>query len=406
MRMYVNNAKSHSQAIRVIHDFLRQNENTRAYYNKDMKDYLEAFELKAKKGYFEELKDVSLFYCTGTDSAGFNLYVRFRGSTRNENVHQKMATAIGPWSIGAEMGHFLLLLICYRYNISVGRKRNAEHDFGHPWLQFIDHVQTRIQQIYNCIIYPRHFNLHSFRPIRGFQSIGIGPLCLSEDCIETREPGECLTGDMRFIANKMKVKYPPMPVGTVREKEIFNQFIRSNQAHSAPQWRNLVCTYHQKSDGISIFPKLPSMLKMHHTKWKQNQRIRLNQTSLGKVYDELILSLVANRATASTATRNPTSVCQQNILIDAPTLNVPPVVAPTQLELVDTKSIQQKHRRCFYWPLCKANVGSCGGWRKEKCMYRLRFCDVPDLLLEEMKRVERNKIKAERKRQSKISRIR
>ena len=123
------------------------------------------------------------------------------------------------------------------------------------------------------------------------------------------------------------------------------------------------------------------------------------------MYEELILSLVANKATVSNAARNPT-VCQQNILVDTPILNVPMVVAPTLVELVDTKSTQQKHRRCFYWPLCKANAGSCGGWKKEKCVYRLRFRNAPALLLEEMKRVERNKIKAERKRQSKTSRIR
>ena len=67
------------------------------------------------------------------------LYTRPRGTgtVRNENVHQKMNTAIGPWKIGAKTVQVLPVCVCYRYRyciLSTRRKRemvDIEYDFGH-----------------------------------------------------------------------------------------------------------------------------------------------------------------------------------------------------------------------------------------------------------------------------------
>ena len=47
---------------------------------------------------------------------------------------------------------------------------------------------------------------------------------------------------------------------------------------------------------------------------------------------------------------------------------------------------------------------SCGGWRKGRCLYSPQFYSVPDEVLKEMKSIERAKLKADRKRRSKLSR--
>ena len=183
-------------------------------------------------------------------------------------------------------------------------KRNAEHNFGHPWLMYIDRIQTKVQQIFNLIVYPRHYNLSHFKPLDSFVSVGVGPLCFSQHYIDIGEPDQQLKGDIKFIANKMNVRFPPMPVSTKEEKKIFNDFFRANTRQSSLQWRELVCSYRRLSDGSNIFPKLPSLLKNYYTTWKQNQKIRLFQTSLGKSYNDLLMSLVSNKILMSTE-RNP-----------------------------------------------------------------------------------------------------
>jgi hypothetical protein len=144
-------------------------------------EYLDKLERKCQEGLFEELSDVSLFIWRGTDSNGLDLWWRNRGSTRAENIHQKMRVAFGPWGVGAQTGHFLLLLISYRHNVNTGIRRCNEHNFGHPWLYFEDRIQMRVQEIFNVNIYPRHTNLAQFKGVDGFVAVGIGPLNYNED---------------------------------------------------------------------------------------------------------------------------------------------------------------------------------------------------------------------------------
>jgi hypothetical protein len=73
---------------------------------------------------------------------------QLRGSTRAENLHQKLNAAIGPWGIGAQSGHYIVLLVCHRYNVQTGIRRYNEHTFGHPWLQYVDQTQARIDEIF------------------------------------------------------------------------------------------------------------------------------------------------------------------------------------------------------------------------------------------------------------------
>ena len=51
-------------------------------------------------GEFEELKDVSLFQKVRTNKHGLPIYIWLRGTTRAENIHQKMKVAVGPWGLG------------------------------------------------------------------------------------------------------------------------------------------------------------------------------------------------------------------------------------------------------------------------------------------------------------------
>ena len=122
VRMLTPSSSQHADNIRLLHSFIQNEPTFVEYYTEDLRKYLDSFESKCREGMFEELSDVCLFRHIGTDSNGMDLWIRLRGSNRCENVHQKMKSCVGPWFVGIETGHYLLLLLSFRYNISTSIK--------------------------------------------------------------------------------------------------------------------------------------------------------------------------------------------------------------------------------------------------------------------------------------------
>ena len=102
---------------------------------------------------------MDLFRNVGTDSYGLDLWISIRGSNTAENTHQKMESTIGFWTVGAEIGHYLLFLLSHRHNISSGIKRRGDTNFGHPCLHIIDRNQIRIQKIYDVLVFEKYQNV-------------------------------------------------------------------------------------------------------------------------------------------------------------------------------------------------------------------------------------------------------
>ena len=159
VRMYTPSAAEHARKIRLVHKLIQEVEPLKSEYTEKLGEYMNAFERKASEGLFEELVKVSLFQWDGTDSNGLDLWLRKHGSTRAESFHQKLRAALGPWGVGARSAHYIMLLVTFQYNLHTGIMRCGEHNFGHPWLQYVDRIQTRIMNIFGSDIYPRHVNI-------------------------------------------------------------------------------------------------------------------------------------------------------------------------------------------------------------------------------------------------------
>ena len=69
-----------------------------------------------------------------------------------------MRVAFGPHGVGAEVGHYLLLLVCYRYNINTGIRRKGMYNFGTIMHNLIDRIQLRMMQIFGVDVFPTHTN--------------------------------------------------------------------------------------------------------------------------------------------------------------------------------------------------------------------------------------------------------
>jgi hypothetical protein len=173
VKIFTPRAKEHGDHVRNVHAFMES--HLLEHYNSDLRDWFEKFEKKCREGKYEELSHVLLFWCIGVDKDGLNLYIGLRRTTRAENIHQKMRGSMGPWGLGAWSAHYLLLLLSYRYNISTGIRRCNEHDFGHPWLNYMDRIQQRVEEIWGVNIYPWHRNAATFEGTPDFVAVGIPP---------------------------------------------------------------------------------------------------------------------------------------------------------------------------------------------------------------------------------------
>ena len=193
------------------------------YYSNEVRRYLEDLEEKASRGYFEEIHDVIMYRRVSKDKHGLPLYIRFRGTVRCENIHQKMKVAIGPWGVGARTAHFLLVILCHRYNVKSGVRRCGHHDFGHCELDLIDRIQIRHRELYGVTIYPRHENGLDFLGNENMISVGIGPLSYSDQYVKKGEPHANLKGDLKFLASQMNLELPPLPVASRKEIKIFTE---------------------------------------------------------------------------------------------------------------------------------------------------------------------------------------
>jgi len=370
LRMYTPKASIHAANVRRVHCFVAENSVTKPFYSTEVAEYFNSFAQKCEEGKYEELYDVSLFWHIGLDSAGLYLWLRLRGTVRDENLHQKMKTCLGPFGIGPRSAHYILVNLCYRYNVAARIRRCGDIDHGHPFLNFVDRIQIRTQEIFNVLLFPRHRNISQTK-YNNFIAVGIGPLCYSQDFVVQGDPLPELKGDIFFIAKQMNLKCPPLPIVTQEEKILYNKLIQGTPKPIERDYCDFAKEYLKHADGIKIFPKLPSMLKQYYKTWHKNQQVKAAQLAAGNNYIELLSSLSSIRvdaalldipkssATEATPENNNSTICDG-------VLFVPSVAGPHQVNYKSAKQQEQTQRRCYWWPYC-GTVDLCGGWSREKC---------------------------------------
>jgi hypothetical protein len=358
-------------------------------------EYFDSFEEEIREGLFDELNDLQMYDENGQDSHGLNLYFSRRGSNRVELYHRFLMLVIGPTIYGPEIAHYLMVLVTTRFNVNTGVVRCGDYDFGHPWHEFIDRIQIRHMQLFGCNIFPKHKNLILAETVPDFVAVGFGPVSFDKDCVDlSEEPHPNLTGNLRFLACKMKVKLPPLNVSGKREKQFCNDYCRDNPKPTTTELKELARMFKAEADGIDLFPKLVSQLKTYYRQWKASNAIRLVAAKIREPYQVFLRSLAnlpilslrglhdcANTFEAEAAediARDAASLLQDD---NSPLVGVTdemnphpvaPGAAPGQINFVPVIPISQHNRirgsnensdSCFYYPLCRSLA--CHGQRKE-----------------------------------------
>lgn len=209
---------------------------------------------------------------------------------------------------------------------------------------------------------------------------------MNEDYVEKGEPASNLTGDIRWVAMRQGLKYPPIPPTTKEEFHIIRTFCNNHPNPARADINNLCKTFKAESNGITIFPKLPPMINPAIKRWKINQEIRLLKLQAGASYDDFLRKMKQDTVTLPSPTRKRKTVKEgkqhqqsylgaQSMEIDGdtnlarlPPAHVPPLNAPTQRKTVPPASVEPTDfKRCFFWPICKSNARVCGGTGEDTC---------------------------------------
>lgn len=409
VRTYRPEAEHHAERVNKVHQFVAQ--HIKALYTDEVRTYLDKFEQLCREGAFEESNDVDAFIFAGKDANGLNSWFRLWGSTRAENVHQKQKLAVGPWPIGAKFAHFLLLWTDFRYNISTGIKRLNHHSFVMAHLYLIDQIQTQMIRLYGIDPFPRHVNISQLEKLDDFVAVGIMPLWNEDtDFVEVaEEPHPELTGDLRFVAERMKVRCPPIHLATKEEWKIFKEFIRSKKQLGDTEWVELAKIFKERTNCTDIFPKLPSMLKSVYKKYQDNLKIKELEQEIGQDYVVLqnLLGTPVERSAGGFGIQRQMDIAtelperlptnNQNNAQPSDDSNCQPVpatnfAAPGQQIFCQTMN-EQKFRFCSR-PGCKLNAYTCRGFSAAKCTNK----EVESLTAGEIQIIENEKKQEKKKR--------
>ena len=220
---------------------------------------------------------------------------------------------------------------------------------------------------------------------------------------------------MHFIANKMKVTYPPLHVSSIEEIKLFTKFMTDKQP-TTKTYNELAEKYLEHADGIVIFPKLPSMLKSYFTKWERNQQIKAATMSITSNTKQLLQKLW-NDATCIHDHHTDITINQSNQVEEAAFNNftdnneerrhVPPPKAPQQQTYIigltrDERIDNKKKRRCAWYPSCQDEARNCGGFHYISCIRHQHYLRTIGIEANEEKKrnliKERHRVRKEEQR--------
>lgn len=380
--------QKHASNIRSVKKYIENDSNFAEYLKENPKllEWFDKFAQNAEQGMYQLPNDLQLYRCIGTDSDGLNLYASDLGTNLNELVHKLLADLLGPYGVGVKTAHVLVILRCFRYNISVGISRGLEPDFGTDRHDMVDLTQHWIMKIFGILAWPNHRNLLDFDPPKDCALVGIVPLHHDDEDIQTcDEISPDLSKDYTFYCKSMNA-YGPLPCSTYEEFKIFSQEMYKiaafNKTPSLNDWKRIARLYQAQSNYKVIFPKTVEMLKKQYARWKQLQHVKLFQNAVKDGASAVLRKLKAQRVqTPPTVDQSlPKTVGASKDITDLKSI-VPPDSAPKQptYEKLLTKKDRTKETKgasstssdsaCAWYPFCKYPQRVCRGKRKESCVF-------------------------------------
>ena len=171
---------------------------------------------------------------------------------------------------------------------------------------------------------------------------------------------------------------------------MIRQFCKDHPKPTRSDIHTLCKSFKARSNGIDIFPKLPTMILPAIARWKINQAMKALKLKAGASYDQFFEKLNSEKVNlpppSSSQRIESRRGIQQNksyhkaqsedALVEdtsmptrLPPTHVPPINAPAQVATIPPVSDieRSKFQRCVFWPMCESDARVCGGIRVETC---------------------------------------
>ena len=130
--------------------------------------------------------------------------------------------------------------------------------------------------IWNVSIFPHRDNVSEFKAVKNFVAVGLGPLTHNPKFVTyCDKPNSSLRGGVKFMAKRMKVDIPPIPLTSKEEFELLKSKLKLNPKPSTKQLEDWCQEFLKKADGKFIFPKLPPLLRVGVKQFQVNQKISI-----------------------------------------------------------------------------------------------------------------------------------
>lgn len=187
----------------------------------------------AQDGWLTDPSDVALYVLRGRDRNNLPLWLCCRGTNSNEgSVHQKLVrNFMSMQTASAELVHFALLEWVHRHNLKAAHNNRADfHSFGHYDVWVLEDILRLQEEVYGeRVSFLTHkcateLRLPDFQcgvlPIPRAAALTYG---LPEgELLETLRPIlSTLSAQKQWLAKRMGVVVPVLPVHTLAEKVLF-----------------------------------------------------------------------------------------------------------------------------------------------------------------------------------------
>jgi hypothetical protein len=247
------------------------------------------------EGCVSDVPGVQLYFEMGKDRDGLTLYRCGRGTNGTENVHQKIMMIFGSFHASPPFADALLAEHRHLSNCRAAiRNRTGVRDFGHYDLYIIEDIQAISEDLYGSPDYASHCSVASFANTG--EQFGVGPVHIFDALFKElpATEGIKLPPAAAFLAERMGMSIPPLPVKTEAEIQLFTRLLRDASVLSGSSLKaaTMAEEWNKNVDGKTIFPKTPSLLQNYFSSiWKRNLNLRAT-TADGKSVRDKSLSAI------------------------------------------------------------------------------------------------------------------
>jgi hypothetical protein len=109
-------------------------------------------------------------------------------------------------------------------------------------------------EIVGVKVWPFHTNGLQFKATN-FVSIGIGPVCLDPELVDVGAPNQLLSPNLYFMAEKMGVCIPPLPLSTEKEYKLYTCAVLKYPSVNKNELPEIEILFKKHSDGKDVFQR-------------------------------------------------------------------------------------------------------------------------------------------------------